>query len=268
MPVTFPTTQGFTWPTYPSTTTTGTGASTDLTFDVADMVAMGGRGLVAGTAVSAGIRKVFQKSAEQAILKEGSAAMMRAAAHQAEGAALSLGTGVPTAAKGLVVKGVASTTEQVAAHGMKATSLRAAAAEVEGSIAAPKAGGLFKGSLGLTIKRSALIGGLISGVTNVYKAITGQITATRAGGNVVADTAGAVVGGVAAAAASGLVAAAIGVPGALMTGATFLVGAAAFIGVDFLLKKTGVHGIISDGATGLIENIVDKFKTHIGPGGV
>jgi hypothetical protein len=52
-----------------------------------------------------------------------------------------------------------------------------------------------------------------------------------------------------------------------MTGATLLVGAAAFIGVDFLLKKTGVHGIISDGATGLIETIVEKFKTHIGPGG-
>jgi hypothetical protein len=258
-----------TWPTTGWTTTSTTGTTgTDVTFDIADTIAMGGRGVVAGAAVSAGIRKVFQKSAEQAILKEGQAAMMRAAAHQAEGAALSLGTGVQTAAKGLVAKGVATTTEQVAAHGMKATSLRTAASEIEGSIAKPTAGGLFKGSLGLTIKRSALIGGLISGVSNLYSAITGKITATRAGGNVIADTAGAVVGGVAASAASGLVAAAIGAPGILMTGATFLVGTAAFVGVDFLLKKTGVHGKISDAATGLIEHIIDIFKTKIGPGGV
>jgi hypothetical protein len=261
--------QGFTWPMAGGSTTSTTGtAGADLSFDLADTLAMGGRGVVAGSAVSAGIRRVFQKSAEQAILKEGQAAMMRAAAHQAEGAALSLGTGVQTAAKGLVAKGVATTTEQVAAHGLKATSLRAAASDIEGTIQAPKAGGLFKGSLGLTIKRSALIGGLISGVSNLYQAITGKITATRAGGNVVADTAGAVVGSVAASAAAGLVAAAIGTPGILMTGATFLVGTAAFVGVDFLLKKTGVHGMISDGATGLIETVIDMFKRKVGPGGV
>lgn len=267
MSVSFPTTQGLTWPTGWTTTSTS-GAGTDVTFDVADTIALGARGVVAGTAVSVGIRKVFQKSAEQAILKEGQAAMMRAAAHQSESAALSLGTGVTTAAKGMVAKGVANTTEQVAAHGLKATSLRTVANELEGSIAKPTAGGLFKGSLGVTIKRSALIGGLISGVTNLYHAITGTITATRAGGNVVADTASAVVGGVAASAASGLVAAAIGAPGLLLTGASFLVGTAAFVGVDFLLKKTGVHGLISDAATGLIENVIDMFATKIGPGGV
>jgi hypothetical protein len=198
MPVSFPTTQGFTWPMPGGSTMSTTGTAGDLSFDLGDTLAMGGRGIVAGTAVSAGIRRVFQKSAEQAILKEGQAAMMRAAAHQAEGAALSLGTGVQTAAKGMVAKGVATTTEQVAAHGMKATSLRTAASQIEGSIQAPKAGGLMRGSLGTTIKRSALVGGLISGVSNLYQAITGKITATRAGGNVVADTAGAVAGGVAA----------------------------------------------------------------------
>ncbi|MBC7543250.1 MAG: hypothetical protein H7338_11020 [Candidatus Sericytochromatia bacterium] len=269
MPVSFPQiaspiTMGFQAGNFSSTAVT----STFETMDIADMLNISGRGLIAGGAVSAGIRKVFIKSAEQAILKEGSAAMMRGAAHQAENAALSLGTGVQTAAKGMVARNVVTTTQQVAAHGMKATSLRTAANEIEGSITAPKAGGLFKGSLGNTIKRSALVGGLISVGVNFYHAVTGKITATQAGGNVVADTVGSVVGGVAAAGAAALVGSLIAAPGILMTAATFLAGTVAFVGVDALMRVSGAHKGIAEASTGLIESIVDYFKTKIGPGGV
>ena len=132
----------------------------------------------------------------------------------------------------------------------------------------PSGMGIAGRSIAGGLRRSLLIGGVVSAATNLYQAITGKVTAVQAGGNMVADTATSVVGTVAATCAAGLVAGAIGAPGILMTGATFLVGTAVFVGIDALMHVSGVHKGIADMSAGVIQQIVDFFRKKIGPGGV
>lgn len=129
--------------------------------------------------------------------------------------------------------------------------------------------GMIGRSLGATVGRSMMIGGVVSTAANFFHAVIGKISPARAAGNVTADLATTAGGAVAATAAAGLVAGAIGAaPGALLAGATFLAGTAAFVGVEALLRVTGVHQGISDGATGLVNRIIDHFRRRVGPGGV
>lgn len=146
---------------------------------------------------------------------------------------------------------------------------RRSAERVAEGEAAFSAGGIIGRSVGASLGRSLLVGSVISAGTNFYHAITGRITATRAAGNITADLATTATGAVAATAAAGLVAGAMGAaPGILLAGATFLAGTAAYVGVDALMRVSGLHGGISNATTGLVERIVEYFRRKIGPGGV
>lgn len=150
-----------------------------------------------------------------------------------------------------------------AAGGSVAKALRSA------SQAAPELGksALVSGSLWKATRNSALFGGLVSGAVNLYRLAKGEITGTRAAGNVTADVTTAVGGGLAASALAGVATAAVGgaLPAIGVTAVGFVVGAGVFLGIDWVLRKVGITTAISDKVTGFLDRF---FQKPTPPGGI
>ena len=104
--------------------------------------------------------------------------------------------------------------------------------------------GLKAGGIG------AAIGGVFSGIENLMKLSKNEITGAEATGNIIADSSVGFFTGIGGVAAGGLGAMAMGAMG--MAGLPVTIGAAAVglvgaVGMDFLLRKTGIRQAISDG---------------------
>lgn len=116
-------------------------------------------------------------------------------------------------------------------------------------------------SIGMTALKAggigAAVGGVVSGVENMIKLSNNQISGAEATGNITADaTVGffSGMGGLAAGAGGSMLARAAGLAsGSLpMTIAAATAGLVGAVGVDLLMRKTGVRQSIADGVRSLI----------------
>jgi hypothetical protein len=102
--------------------------------------------------------------------------------------------------------------------------------------------GLKAGGIG------AAVGGLFSGIENIMRLSSNEITGGEATGNIVADTSVGFftgIGGLAAGTAGAmLLGGASGMAGMIGAGVFGLVGA---VGIDLLMRKTGIRQSIADG---------------------
>ncbi|MFN8577919.1 MAG: hypothetical protein U0354_13795 [Candidatus Sericytochromatia bacterium] len=116
-------------------------------------------------------------------------------------------------------------------------------------------------SIGMTALKAggigAAVGGVVSGVENFMKLSRNEITGAEATGNITADTTVGFfsgMGGLAAGAGGSLLARAAGIgagslPMTIIAATAGLVGS---VGVDLLMRKTGVRQSIADGVRGMV----------------
>ena len=99
----------------------------------------------------------------------------------------------------------------------------------------------------------AVVGGLFSGVQNFMKLSRGEITGAEATGHIVADTTVGAFAGVTGFATGTMGAMALGgiggVPGIIGAAVAGLVGG---VGMDFLMRKTGIRDAISNGVRSIL----------------
>lgn len=116
-------------------------------------------------------------------------------------------------------------------------------------------------SIGMTALKAggigAAVGGVVSGVENIMKMNRNEITGAEAAGNITADTTVGFfsgMGGLAAGAGGSMLGRAMGLasgslPMTIVAATAGLVGA---VGVDMLMKGTGIRQSISDGVRNLV----------------
>ena len=112
-------------------------------------------------------------------------------------------------------------------------------------------------SIGMTALKAggigAAVGGVVSGVENMLKLSRDEITGAEATGHIVADTTVGAFAGVTGFATGTMGAMALGgiggVPGIIGAAVAGLVGG---VGMDFLMRKTGIRDAISNGVRSIL----------------
>lgn len=140
---------------------------------------------------------------------------------------------------------------------------------IEGEFGKLKELGKISSSLVKSGGISAIVSGVVSGVRNIYDYTKGDITGTKAGGNIVADVVGGFGGGIVACGSASLATKVLGITstglGAGIVGV--IAGTVGFAAVDYLYRCSGVRNFVSEAATGVFEKIKDLFKHAGNPGG-